>query len=825
MKNKKQSYGLFLALSVSLILFPNGFTLGAPENLDEIFLRKERLSQVTWGPSLLEDISNNYTWQPETLQYRDVITGNEVWRFSNTPNTLGGATQDISITHWSADGNRVLFHSKRNNQAYPLRGYVNHGGISYISIAGGGATLENQPPNPTYWKVIAYDPSYPEWKLGNYYESPSTAWMLSNTDGSRLKPAYGASAQTAHSDSYVLWSPVLSDVLYQGSYVNPVNALYKVTVSDSIIANSLFIDLPASVTRTGLKKGISGDGTKVLINDVYNGRWYVATVFPETSKKLETPTGYDKQLNFDYYWGIAPSSWAGYHDQFLSGAQNGIDGIWNYIMPENAEGSWWRARLLGSGTDGAPVHISDQTPPYEWGEEVEPVNGVGVGKRDPWCPQGIVPDTECVEYVSHFTPDRWGHLGISTKSGNFPYGTSIYDMRNHKYGIFGGEKAFTGVNWVQHHDWEAWSDWSASSGAGVLPNDYLQDKVMTQNYTDVNSQRILAHTHTRYNDGGLTGPYQSLTRPVQSPDGTKVMFNSTFLNQTNNEVQLFWTVAYYPYPPEIKLASKINEKIRLSWDFNQGEIGNPNHINPRTYAKRGWPHEINDRPPSPREIKEFRIWKSTDKENWTPLGKTSYSNCKGENECGTWTEESWNFDLIQANNTTAYYALTSIENSGLESGSLSNIWKVTIDDAGNIISQTEERAYPANPGNKSNFYTASPDFPESVSFTHKKSPAIVDGQYTLAWQAPTNKELIRYYNVYAEDGDLPEVVQQNKIASVPATSDYEDDGLFSFIDWAGNPDGSTQYRVTSVDYQGNESGIVTPLDTTPPNVPTGLNIL
>ena len=90
MKNKKQSYRLFLALSVSLILFPNGFTLGAPENLDEIFLRKERLSQVTWGPSLLEDISNNYTWQPETLQYRDVITGNEVWRFSNTPNTLGG---------------------------------------------------------------------------------------------------------------------------------------------------------------------------------------------------------------------------------------------------------------------------------------------------------------------------------------------------------------------------------------------------------------------------------------------------------------------------------------------------------------------------------------------------------------------------------------------------------------------------------------------------------------------------------------------------------------------------------------------------------------
>src|SRR5215469_11317208 len=76
-----------------------------PENLDQIFLRKLRLLSVVWNHSILEDSSNNYFWQPETLMYKDVTTGSEVWRVTTTPSGVN-QTQDISSTHWSANGNR-----------------------------------------------------------------------------------------------------------------------------------------------------------------------------------------------------------------------------------------------------------------------------------------------------------------------------------------------------------------------------------------------------------------------------------------------------------------------------------------------------------------------------------------------------------------------------------------------------------------------------------------------------------------------------------------------------------------------------------------------
>jgi hypothetical protein len=334
---------------------------GSLEDLDEIFLRKSRLANSTWGPALLENASNNYVWQPESLQYDDVTSGAEVWRLTFNPDAMGGENQDIANTHWSANGNRLMFHSARSNQAYPLRGYVNIGGASYISIKGGTATADNQPPNSTYWKIIPYDPSYSAWKLKTYYEGPSDIWMLSNADGSRLKPAYGASSQTTGSDKYVLWSPILADVLYQGSsnpYADPVNALYKNIVSDTTITKSSFLSLPSSVTRTSLKKGISADGSTIAMRDS-GSTLFPLTVYPESNKALLSANGYARQLDFDYYWGVTPPSWAGYHDQYMSGAKNGIDGIWNYLMPGNAGPSFWRSRIIGSGVNGQPTHIPD----------------------------------------------------------------------------------------------------------------------------------------------------------------------------------------------------------------------------------------------------------------------------------------------------------------------------------------------------------------------------------------------------------------------------------------------------------------------------------
>jgi hypothetical protein len=315
-----------------------------------------------------------------------------------------------------------------------------------------------------------------------------------------------------------------------------------------------------------------------------------------------------------------------------------------------------------------------------------------------------------------------------------------------------------------------------------------------------------------YNNGGsyvgANYEYNALARPAQSPDGTKVAFHSTFLNSKvgsyDDKPDVFWAVAYYPYPPEIKSAAKNGSNVRLTWDFNQGTAASPNHTNPRTYTKRGWPNETSDRPPSPREIKYFRVWSSPDNLTWSPIGTTAYNNCAGTNECGTWTETSWAFDVSQNVGTTMYYGATSLEHSGLESRTLSNIWKVVTDASGNITQQ-QQYAYPVSPGDKSYFYAKAPGSPQAITYVHKQSPATANGQYTITWSAPANKSLIRSYNIYAADGTAPTPIQQNRIASVPATSDYAGSGSFKYIDWLGKTDGTTKYVVTSVDFQGNES--------------------
>ncbi|RII27485.1 MAG: hypothetical protein CXR30_15355 [Geobacter sp.] len=154
---------------------------------------------------------------------------------------------------------------------------------------------------------------------------------------------------------------------------------------------------------------------------------------------------------------------------------------------------------------------------------------------------------------------------------------------------------------------------------------------------------------------------------------------------------------------------------------------------------------------------------------------------------------------------------------------MSNTWKVVTDGAGNVTTQVQQSAYPADPGGKSDFYKTPPKAPIYASYTHKEAPAIASGQYTIHWNAPADKAMIRYYNIYAKDGAVPFTTdlpitdrQKYRIASIPASSDYAGSGAFKYIDWLGATDGSTQYIVSSVDYQGNETIYVaghSPLDT------------
>lgn len=750
-------------LSFAMFVLP---AHAATENLDEVMSRKTRLPSASWSYTYLENGTTHY-WQPETLNYSDAVTSNEVWRFTYAPRDRN-YTKDISTTHWSANGNRVMFGTTRINSIESVGGADNH------------------------------------------------TWFVGNTDGSKLRPGIGLSTTWENWSPYPAWNPAFADVAYMTSSTSGYRQnMYKNTIGDSSITKVLAFSISNGAPRLTTKKSIASDGSKLYFFS--GGTAYVANLADNT---LGTPsTGYSRQLNFDYYWGKSPATWADYHDEFVAGSTNGVDGLWSYIMPESTDGSWWRARLTGTGTSNAPSHTSDQISPYLWSGEVEPVSTVTTSenKKDPWCLDSDV-NTDCMAYMSHFTPDRWGRYGISAKASSSPYGVSIADLRNHKYKV----AAFSGLAGIQHLDWEAWSDWSVASGAAVT-TDYLNHKIVTQNVNNSASQKVLASAHIKYNSGGTSGPYDALARPTQSPDGTKAMFNSTFLNATDNDIQLFWTVAYYPYPPEIKSVVKNGSNVRLTWDFNQGSLCSnnsqttprtgptPNLTTPRTYATRGWPHETLDCPPSPREIKQFRVWTSDDNATWSPVGTTTYNNCNGTNECGMWAETAWTYDYAQANSTTRYYAVTSLEHSGLESRTLSNVWKVAVDANGNITQQIQQSGYPTNPGGKSSFYTTSPPS-VTPQFTHKQAPATANGQYVVKWNAPANASMIRFYNIYAKDGSSPFTNdtpladrQKSRIASIPASSDYSGTGSFSYIDWLGATDGSTKYIVTAVDYQGNET--------------------
>ncbi len=734
------------------------------EDLDEVHSRKARLSTATMPHTTFEGASPTYYWQPETLQYRDTTTGREVWRFSYGPAGSNNTTEDISTTHWSANGNRVAFGSNRFN---------------------------------VYRKT-----------------GPATdyTWFFANTDGSLLRPGHQLSCASWNWSFYPAWNPAKSDTFYlpgDGKSGRNFYTLYENTVSDTGSTFTPVVNLDSStVRRIFLKKGMAPDGSKLFFLDLGNSLAFVVNLAAGT---LETPnTGYSIALPWDAAWGdtaigVGSPSW---HDNYIAGAVNGKYGLWMYHLPAGSH-AWWRSRLTGSGPNSAPTHTPDTVAPYAWGGELEPVNTV-VGGPDPW---GLV------SYVSHFTTDRWGRYGLFSKSNNAPYGASLIDL-NDTHDYWNAAQAFEGVS-VQHHSWDAWSDWSASSGGIHGTLDYSTYRVVTQSLRDPSSQTEVAYTHTRIIGVPASPDYNSVPRPTQSPDGTKIMFASTFLQSSDDDVQLFWAVAYYPYPPEIIGAAKSGSDVRLTWDFNQGTAGAPNLVNPRTYATRGWPHEDNDRPPSPREIFAFRVWVSSDAASWSPLGTTAYNNCSGINECGSWSETAWSFDASQPNGSTRYYAVTSVEHSGLESHTLGNVWKVVLDAAGAITLQEQHATYPTAPGGTTSFYSVKPAVPRTLTVAHQQAPATAAGQYTVTWSPPADKSLVRYYNLYVADGATPTATQQRRIASVPATADTSGSGTYTYVDWIGAPDGSSQYGVTAVDFWGNESdlGALAPPDHTPDPTP------
>jgi hypothetical protein len=752
-----------------ILLCPLQAFAQSPENLDEMFTRKDRRFNATFPVNLLENASNGYIWQPETLAYQDVQTGHEVWKMSNTPNLMTYYHNDIGISPWSADGKRVAFWAwKRNTTAFTG-------------------------------------------------EENSYMWMLVDATGKNLRPIINGPSRIA--TGYFHWSPQIPDTYYDyGLYTYRPWAerslfdstkIYRATVSDTTVTSSPILSFNYSSPNIG--KYISPDGRKIITEQWFNDTsplfLYPATIYPESHAGVSLPNGYSQYRNFGPYGGTIASA-TRYHDAYYSG-----DGSWYFAMP-NVGATWWRIKTLGSAADGGALYTGDDGN-KNFGE-IWPENHGTLTAGDINSPfVQVNPYTpNKTSYWSHFVPDMWGRYALfSNVADGLPgtgsylnrIGPGVWDIQNHVY----SEPSLGGG--AQHHDWHGFTDWIVSSGS--LTSNYYDQVIYGGKYNDSNSRITVSSAHTRYNNGTA---YNSLVRPGQSPDGTKVAWQSEFMNPGADKTDIFWSVVYYPYPP-----------TNLAADYDNGVAV---RFLPPKYTERGWPfanetlnslrngswpeldgkgREIGE-PLYAREIRIYRVWRAASQsgaDRWQEIGTVdalynyTYNSAEDPNNelMMLHPVDASGFRISPTNKIyfkdnagdgTFYYAITSEEYSGLESDELSEILQVT--RVGTSISSQVV----ASKGIK-NFWTTSPAEPGNFNYS-----LIAVGQYRLSWAEPADSKL-RYYNIYYSTSGNPSAIQQQRIASVPA-------GTSGYLDWLADPAVQGYYGITSVDRYGNEGEVVYP---------------
>ena len=727
----------WLIFIFSFLVISNAFAL---ENLDEMEARDGRRTDNTFYKGL--DTASEYYWQPQTLVYYDVTTGHEVWKITNCPEgeegTFGEEYGEPSM--WSADGKRVAF---------------------------------------------SIDTSLSSAYVRDHTGRQAGAYFTSLADYSKLRIAHDHIMRTRSHRFNFGWSPSEPDVAYnvgsdRDSEGNSDRYVYKATVSDGSIATEQWVDLGATGDRQ-IRKGISGDGMKAFAMAWgWSDPVYAITLLPSGSKALDESWNVDSaNRNWDDDWGRTPSSSWGVHNARMTGSASG--GYWLYINLD--PGAWWRVKLTGSATDGGPEHTTDTSSTYIWWTgnaaqtEIQPA--VVSGKDDdndegdcdyegntgyygPWCCDNDGGTTECDSYHSHPYHHADGQIVVYNR---WDVGALVYDVDNTEYSPNETGFSLGAGNW-QHTSWQAFSDFSVEwpgVGNNILHTiDHIGDAAYAISYT---------HEEGSGDDYGAN----------QSPDGTKVAWGSSFLMAGSGFEynDIFVTTAYYPYPPEITACTATGGVVTVTWDFATDGTT-------RGYTTRGWPQPGVSDPPPPRETEKFRLWRCTGtctatSGTWTPLNTadadifTMYDFSDG-----TWAAgDSWTItDTVS--DGTYYYAITSVEWSGLESRCLSNVSKIVVSD-GDGNGSTDEEAYPASPGDLDNISAS--DFYASFN--------------------TSNGNLIRYYNIYAADGATPSIQQQDLIASI--SHNHCSGGSCSWVDWLGKDDDSTLYYVTAVDTQGRES--------------------
>lgn len=508
--------------------------------------RRSRFAGATWSAATLEN-NSTYKWQPETCMFYDPDTGHECWKITSSNGKMSIYHDDIGVSPWNANGSKMAFR-----------------GFNRVSQLYGGSQT-----------------GFETW------------WMTVNSDGTSLRPVNGV---RRYATGYFHWDPQVPNQYFEIGETHlgtgaSTNQLSRTTInSDGVCTTNIVLTLSAGAAGGIINKMLWPSGLEMVVENFTTLRWYPLTIGVDGTVTQSDSDGYSMDRSYGSYGGHSGAAVGSYHDQYP-----GAPG-WAFVMPTDTNGptaTWWRQQITGTAADGGPLYTGNDGND-DFGE-VWPENHstVDVGSLySPWTSNPTDEyDANKVSYMSHFCPDNWGkYIVFSNSADNTPIGeigTGIWDIENHSWVVpsFG--------NQAQHHDWSGWCNSVVSSGS-TAALDYDEDKVMCAlDYADIDSQYLVAYTHTRVLGGAVDRSYNSLARPGQSPDGTKVAWHSEFLNAVDLP-DSFWSVCYYPLPP-------------TSLEAQTGGVGEVElSFLPPKYTNRMW----NDHEVYAREIKQYRLWRS-----------------------------------------------------------------------------------------------------------------------------------------------------------------------------------------------------------------------
>ena len=713
------------------------------QNLNEVMARKSRYSTATFSPGVQS--APYYFWQPETLMYIDINYGTEIWRMTYKPDSWDDFSNEYSTQAWSADGSRMGFRSVQVNIRKSL------------------------------------DP--------NRDRSTTPRWIV-NSDGSKLRAGTGG----GHGHDYLNWLHTENAYLFTPRFATEfpgaaINSLYKVTIDENntMTRKLLISDIGIGEKSSLIKDPITSDDKWMVLQDWTSGDWPTPNNISShkihfinlLTNKVEHSWGVARGIGpvANPYGAMSPEKeirLRGSSSAFINGKTPTLYAHYSNYVPH------FIMKMSGSAADGGPAYADWNGSSFGVNDEIKVLDDNAASSYD--LPHNPYDNG----YMGHPAFDRWGHYVLGNNSqdcNSIVFGSSpARYIRTGNKGcpglmVLDVTKNLANPDWVDannsnymigtgtsniyqssHSSWTGWTD-EIVSMIGKQRDLYQNNYRKTNQTGKANTQAAKLFVSTEL---GTYDNYAALPRPSQSPDGTKVAFSTILFasqyagnSSDDDKIGISYAVAYYPHPPEItSVTGSGTYTIRFDWRTNQTIS--------RGYTQRGWPDEATDDPPPPRETKSFRLWRSINGINWTPIAKTNADIFSRYNfSTGKWTGNNyWTFTDTPGTGIF-YYAVTSIEHSGLESRTLSNVFNTT----GN-----QTIAYPTNPKLISNYATTKATEP-------------------------------RYYNIYAKDGNMPTAIQQNRIASPPASAGT------TYLDWLGNPDGSTKYLMTVVDTQGNEKAI------------------